>query len=69
MPLKISRLGSDSRNVKKSEMQVFAKERERSTYAFSACRICSFASSIFDIFLRMITFSSALIQWRRNCTF
>lgn len=55
-------LRSDSRNVKRNEMKIFTRERERNTYAFSACRICSFASSIFDIFLRMVpTFSSAQI--------
>lgn len=35
-------------------MKIFAREKERDAYAFSACRICSFASSIFDIFLRMV---------------
>lgn len=37
-----------------SETKIFARERERNAYAFSACLICSFASSIFDIFLRMV---------------
>lgn len=36
-------------------------EGERNAYAFSAWRMCSFASSIFDIFLRMVpSFSSAV---------
>lgn len=47
-------------------------DRKLCAYAFSACRICSFASSILDIFLRMV--SSCLssvngitnLRWKQN---
>ena len=41
-------------------------EGESNAYAFSAWRMCSFASSIFDIFLRMVSSFSSAVEHNDN---